>query len=162
MRFFKDLFNGASNGAINSTFGGQPNTGLSHIENLCSQLGWGIDERFGANGIGLNFKDPVVGIRQVVVSAGQSGALAALSVISAAQFSPSDLPDQLGNYLLIRNKTGVFHSWRLTESEGKVGFTNSYYALMKGLDASIFKVIIETLLKEVCEVDSGLRNKGLI
>jgi hypothetical protein len=163
MGFFTDLFAGAANGAVHTAVNGiQRNAGVRHIESLCSQLRWGIDERFGENGLALHFKDSVTGVRPVFVSVGAAGDVGLMSVFSIAEFDPSELPAHLGYYLLLRNKDSPFGTWKLTDSDGKVGFSASYTLLVGGLDATTFKTICESLCMEARELDTGLRSKGLI
>jgi len=157
-----DLFKGFANSLINSAKGKvQSNVGIRKIENLCNQLGWSIDGRMDDSGLVLNFSDPTVGTRQLLVTAGESGRMAFLSMACLVSIAPDDLPNELGYHLLMRNKAGVFHSWQLCENtNGRAGFIASYCALVDGLDPVMFKVICDTLLKEVHEVDNGLRSKG--
>ncbi len=42
------------------------------IEQLCRELGWSVDERVGDHGIVLHFRDPLVNIRKVLVTCGES------------------------------------------------------------------------------------------
>ena len=52
------------------------------IESCLAQLGWGIDGRIGASGIVLHFNDPGVGVRELLVTCGES--IAVLSLTSRA------------------------------------------------------------------------------
>lgn len=164
MSFLGDLFTGVAKGLVTSASGRmQSNAGIREVESLCNQAGLNIDERLDDNGLVLNFRDPLVGTRPLLITGGTTGKMAILSVASLASFAPCDLPADMGYYLLLRNKEGVFHSWQLSEnSSGEIGFIACYCALVEGLDSVMFKTICEALLKEVHEVDKGLRSKGYI
>jgi hypothetical protein len=164
MGLLGDFFTGVANGVLKSSPRTvQSNPGVRQVEAICAQNGWGIDERMGDDGIVLNFKDKVVGTRQLLVTVASSGNIALFSVFSAASFAPRDLPADLGYFLLLRNKELLFSSWKLTKNDNDtVGFSASYCALLNSLTATTFKVICETLLKEVYEVDLGLQSKGYI
>jgi hypothetical protein len=110
----------------------------------------------------LRVRVALYGIVLVMVTAGGKGHIAILSVFSAATYRPADLPPHLGDFLLLRNKEAMFAAWALTDLEGQVGFVASYTALVDGLDAGTFKLVCETLVKEVSAVDGGLRATGLL
>ncbi|VTR93422.1 unnamed protein product [Gemmata massiliana] len=161
MGFLSDFFTGGVSGATNSAARVGRSGGIRQIEHLCDQIGWGIDERLGDSGIGLDFKDPIVGTRRLLVTAGEK--IAILNLFSSAEFPARHVPIELALHLLQRNHEGIFHAWRMIGPEGgKVGFAAVYSALMEGLDPVTFKTICETLFKEVHAFDAKLRESGVI
>ncbi|OWK42098.1 hypothetical protein [Fimbriiglobus ruber] len=136
---------------------------LFHIESLCSQLGWGIDERLGDWGIVLHFKDSVVGIRKVNVVISKASGLVVFSVLSAGEISTRNAPGDLAYHLLARNGRGTLHSWHTYDTEfGKARLVASYSALIGGLNALTFSTICEALCHEVNALDLKLQQCGMI
>src|SRR5205085_1829100 len=77
------------------------------IERLCSDLGWGIDER-DAQSIRLHFNDPSIGIRKVGIYAGDAEVVIFLVSSMACMQSA---PPQMMEYLLERPMQIQFGSW---------------------------------------------------
>jgi hypothetical protein len=162
MGFISELFTSAANGAINSAVRGSQG-GARLIEALCSQNGWSIDERIGKNGIILNFKDPLFGIRPLLVTTSDNSDLVVLSSHSRAQFRPDSVPPQLAYYLLLQNKNASFHAWQVAENDnGTVGFSVLYSTMANALTAPIFKTICEKMCEEAINLDVKLRQAGMI
>ncbi len=158
---------------MRSLSGGTPSTppnpsssgsaGLRRVEACCAQLGWGIDERVGTTGLVLHFKDPVVNIRQILVTVGDGGQLGIVSAFSTADLAPRRLPADLGWHLLVRNAEAHFGAWQLRENDsGNASFACAYTVLVGGLDAPTFKFICESLCKEVHALDAKLQQAGLL
>jgi len=168
MGLFKDFLEGFANGVITTAANGVQSprahgSGNKRIEACCTQLGWGIDERVGKDGIILYFKDPLVNIRKLMIATGDSGQLAVLTVFSAAEMEPRNIPAEIMGHLLLRNKEALFPAWQVMDNgNGNATFAVTYCALVQGLDAGVFKVICETMCKEVHEFDAKLRQAGML
>jgi hypothetical protein len=168
MAFFADLVEGFTNGVIRTAANGVQSSlaggnGNKRIEACCEQLGWGIDERVGKDGIILYFKDPLVNIRKLMIAPSDSGQLAVLTVISAAEMPAGNVPVEVMAHLLARNKESLLAAWQLMENgNGNVTFAVTYCALVQALDGATFKVICETMCKEVHAFDAKLRQAGLL
>jgi hypothetical protein len=132
-----------------------------HIERLCQELGWSIDERNG-EGVVLYFNDPTFGVRKVLVTEGAKVML--ISTFSGAVVPASRLPVEIMGYLLTRNTQLAGAAWQasIMENGGSVKFALAYCALIAGLDATAFKVICETMVKEAHEFDVKMKAAGLL
>ena len=136
---------------------------MRRVEALSAELGWGIDERVGENGILLHFKDALIGIRRILVSTSPGGEIAVFNAFSEADLPPHRLPPDLASYLLIRNRDAMFVSWRMRETDGgNAAFDVRYTALVGGLDARYFRLICETLCQEGHALDAKFRQAGLL
>ena len=73
------------------------------------------------------------------------------------------MPDVVLAYLLKQNGSPLI-SWGMVvdDDEGRVGFLLNYFAIAAGLHESIFKVICETMVKEVYAFDEKMRKAGLL
>jgi hypothetical protein len=164
MGLFKDIVEGFTNGVVSAAADGRV-VGAGHgtqvIQTCCSQLGWGIDERVGSSGFVLHFKDPLVGIRKLLITVGESGRIIVLLVSSAGHFSPQQLSSEVLGYLLRRNSELVFGAWRLA-ADTTTTFDLTYGLLASGLDAAVFKALCESMCKEVYDFDAKLRQAGLL
>jgi hypothetical protein len=134
---------------------------LRHIEAMCHQLSWGVDEQ-SADAIVLHFNDPVLGIRKLIVRAADSGRVAVASALSAARLPARQLSLELMAYALNRNSKIVLPAWEMDVQGNTVTFAASYCILIDGLDANLWKYICEATIKEVIEFDSKLRASGLL
>ncbi len=167
MGLFQNLVDGFANGVVSAiadgrTFGSaQGARGTQVIEACCSQLGWDIDERIGSTGFALHFKDPLVGIRKLLITVGESGRIIMLLVSSAGQFSPQQLSPEMLGYLLRRTSELVFGAWRLAAGT-TVTFDLAYGLIASGLDAAVFKALCETMCKEAYDFDAKLRQAGVL
>jgi hypothetical protein len=167
MGLFKDLVEGVATGFLSATANGHTfsssHAGNSRelVETLCAQLGWKIDGREG-NTLLLSFTDPLVRIRQVVISCGDSGRLVGFGVYSAASLPPGQLPPEVPAYLLQRNTELSMPAWRMSANQGTVSFGLLYCALAQGLDAATLKVLCETMAKEVHDFDAKMHAAGLL
>jgi hypothetical protein len=76
MGLFQEVVKGFVNGFVagftDNGSASQAPRGLAAIEQLCRELGWSVDERVGDHGIVLHFRDPLVNIRKVLVTCGES------------------------------------------------------------------------------------------
>jgi hypothetical protein len=171
MGLFRDLVEGVATGLITASANGhafpsgQGHAGGSRelVESLCAQLGWSIDGRVGNDGIILNFKDPLIRIRQVVITCGESGRVVGFGVSSAASIAPGNLPPDVPAYLLRRNCGLSLAAWKMFANDrGSVSFGLSYCALTQGLDAATFRFACEAMAKEAHEFDAKLHASGLL
>ncbi|WP_020471549.1 hypothetical protein [Zavarzinella formosa] len=164
MGLFNDFLKRSGSMLVDSAFqglGSSRTNGDAKVCDLLAKLGWAIDERVN-NSIVLNFRDSVVGIRKVYVTVLED-AYALFSVASVADFTYRNMPEDFASYLLIRNSKSSFGCWQMSDSNRQCfSFTAMYTAILPGLEPAAFKVICENLCTEAREVDSGLREKGLI
>lgn len=132
-----------------------------HIERLCQELGWSIDERNG-EGVVLYFNDPTLGVRKVLVTEGAKVML--ISTFSGAAVPASRLPVEVMGYLLTRNTQLAAAAWQasITDNGGNVKFALAYCALIAGLDAAAFKIICEAMVQEAHEFDVKMKAVGLL
>lgn len=163
------LFNEVVKGFVNGFVAGvtdngsvsQSPRGLAAIERLCRELGWSVDERVGDHGIVLHFRDPLVNIRKVLVTGGES--VASISTFSAATLSSSQVPQEVLGYLLLRNNELTTAAWRVSASDdGNAVFALAYCALIGGMNAATFKYICETQVKEANAFDTKMQAAGLL
>lgn len=131
-----------------------------HIERLCQELGWSIND---CNGEGvLYFRDTTIGVRTVLVKRGLKFAL--ISTCSEAMLPASRLPAEVMGYLLTRNTQLAMAAWQASvmDNDGQVKFALSYCAFVPGLDAAAFKIICEAMVKEAHEFDVKMKAAGLL
>jgi len=161
MGLFKDLVEGFASGFATAARAGSPRVAgrPGAIEACCAQLGWGIDERVGSTGIILHFNDPIVNIRKVLITVGESGHIAVFSTFSPAQFR--QVPPEVMSYLLQRNSQ-IFQAWQMTANDnGTQSFAIAQGVFLQGMTAPIFKASCEMLVKEASDFDSKLRQAGV-
>lgn len=156
MGFFSNLFSGVVSAATR-------NAGVVHIEDLCAQLNWGIDERVGDSGIMLHFKDPVFGIRPVLIAVGTQGGLCMISSRSNAKIPAARIPGQLACYLLTENgKTGLF-AWSLSANDDGTGtFVLSCMTPVPALTPQMFQHLCTSMAAAAADFDAKLRQAGLL
>jgi hypothetical protein len=160
MGFFSDLFYGAANAAVNSAV---RNAGVRHIENLSAQLGWNIDGRAGDTGMVFHFKDPLFGIRQVLVTVGSKGEIGMISSQSNAQIPANSAPGKLAYYLLAENSKSGLYAWNMSENDnGTVTFSLACTTLVLALTADLFRHICASMATDVSNLDAKLRQAGVI
>lgn len=165
MGFFREVTEGFVNGFVSAGKNGPSHSSASGrdvIEACCAQLGWSIDERIQNNGMVLYFKDPIVSIRKLLITVGDAGSIAVMSVFSAAEIPAHQVSSEVLGYLLSRNTAMVCPAWQISANDGKIGFSVAYGTHVRGLDAPLFKVLCETMCKEVHEFDSKLRQAGIL
>jgi len=84
-------------------------------------------------------------------------------VFSAVEMEPRNISAEVMGHLLLRNKEAIFPAWQVMDNgNGNATFAVTYCALVQGLDAGVFKVICETMCKEVHEFDAKLRQAGML
>ena len=165
MGLFNDVVNGFVNGFVagvtdNGSAARSPR-GPAAIEQLCRELGWSVDERVGDHGIALHFRDPLVNVRKVLVTCGES--IASICTFSAANLSSNRVPEEVLGYLLIRNKELTTAAWQVSASDdGSALFALAYCALIGGMDAPTFKYICEMQAKEANAFDTKMKAAGLL
>jgi hypothetical protein len=169
MGWLEDIAKGFASGVISAVearqfpaLQGQRVQGTQQIESFCSQLGWRVDERVGDRGIVLHFKDTRANTRKVLVTASDAGSIAVLTVFSEAQLAPRRVPLEILGYLLKRNGEMTFPAWQLFANDGNVAFALTYGALVQGLNASTFAFLCETMCNEAFDLDSKLRQAGVL
>ena len=161
MRLLNDFVDGFVDGltAVAALSGNQ---GVRLIERWCAELGWEIDERIGSTGMILHFKDPLIRIRKLMITIGDSGKIAAFSVYSASQLPPRQVTGEIMAYLLHRNSQ-VFSAWQMTPNDdGTVTFAVANGFPLQGMNAGMFKAFCETLVKEAHDLDAKLQSSGLL
>ena len=101
MDLFKDILEGVARGFVSGVSEMSSFISASDaVETCCGQLGWTIDERLDANKVCLHFKDPLLGIRKVIVSAGCQETMVGFAVISAVALPAEQVPASVLGYLL--------------------------------------------------------------
>ena len=157
-----DLVEGFTSGVASAAaerFSG--NVAMSIVERCCNELGWEIDERRSAREISLNFNDPITTIRQVNVFVGERGMSTSFRAASIVRIPTKQIQLQILGYLLERN-VDPFIGWECITINGNVSFSVSYLAIAAGLNSDTFKLVCETLVKEVHEFDSRMSQAGLV
>jgi hypothetical protein len=163
MNRFWDFLGGVASGIVSPASEKTPvNPAGEVVETCCHELGWVINERPNANAMCLHFKDPLVRVRYVLVDFGDPGIYVAFKVFSAACVPQQQVPLNALGYLLKRNGQ-PFVGWEMCVGDtGSVGFALNYFALASGLRPEAFKLICETILKEVHEFDAKMDKAGLL
>ena len=163
MDLFKDIVEGVARGFISSVSEGSSFISASNaVETCCEQLGWTIDERLDANKVCLHFKDPLLGIRKVIVSAGCQETMVGFAVISAAALPPRQVPADVLGYLLERNSE-LPVAWQMfVKEDGNLGFALDYCTFAAGLQPDFFKMLCGTMVREVQEFDAKMHKAGLL
>src|SRR5262249_54398435 len=105
MGLFNDVVNGFVNGFVaGATSNGsvsQSRRGVVDVEQLCRELGWSVDERFGDKGVVLHFRDPVINVRKVLVVPDY---FTLIRTYSGAVVAGNALPKEVLGHLLSRNR----------------------------------------------------------
>jgi hypothetical protein len=168
MGLFKDVAEGFANGFLSATVdslrAGQPQsqsaTAPALAERFCQQLGWAVDERQGEV-ILLHFRDPVVGIRKVAITGGNM--MMTFRVWSTATMSARQVPAEIMGHLLVRNWELALSAWHLFDAgNGNAAFALASNMLVAGMDASVFKHVCETMVKEANAFDLKMKAAGLL
>jgi len=163
MNYFKDFVEGVAKGFV-SGVSERPDVPSSSavVEACCRELGWSIDERLAVDKIGLHFKDPLLGIRKVIVNAGCPEAMVAFTVFSAAALPPTQVPADVLGYLLERNSE-LLVAWQIfVKEDGNLAFAVDHYAFAAGLRSEFFKTLCGALVREVQEFDDRMHKAGLL
>jgi hypothetical protein len=163
MNGFWDFLEGVASGLVSAVSEGTPVSPAGEVvETCCEELGWAIDERPNAHEMCLHFKDPIVGIRKVLVCFGDREVFVGFTVFSAVCVPAQQVPLNALGYLLKRNGQ-PFVGWQMcVGNNGDVGFAVNYFALAAGLRPEVFKLICETLIQEVHEFDAKMDKAGLL
>ena len=158
MGMFWELAGSFADGFIKGVVHGQ--TTRHPAEPLCGQLGWSVDERDG-NVIRLHFRDPVCGVRKVIVRADDASRV---QFVVASAASMRTVPNPVSEYLLTRNMELPFGGWSLTRNgDGDALFALIFLCLSAdGLTAPQFKAICETLTGEARDFDAKMKGSGLL
>jgi hypothetical protein len=162
MNRFWDFLEGVASGFVSAVSEKTPaNPAGEVVETCCHELGWVINERPNAHAMCLHFNDPLVRVRYVLVDLGDHRTYVAFKVFSAVCVPPQQVPLNALGYLLKRNGQ-PFIGWEMCVGDtGDVGFALNYFALADGLRPAVFKLICETMLKEVHEFDAKMDKAGL-
>jgi hypothetical protein len=163
MKLFWDFLEGVASGFASTVAEKAPvNPAGEVVESCCRELGWVIDERPNAHEMCLHFKDPLISIRKVLVCFDDEGLFVAFTVYSAVCVPAKQVPLEAFGYLLKRNGES-FVRWEMCIGDGgEIGFALNYFALASGLRHATFKLICDTMLKEVHEFDARMDKAGLI
>jgi hypothetical protein len=112
--------------------------------------------------ISLHFKDPLTGIRKVLISHGDES-LVLLAAYSFAILSPNEAPHELGGHLLSRNSEMSLGAWQVSlNRNGELMFNVRYVACGGGLTAGLLKFICDGLIRETAEFDRRMAKAGLL
>ncbi len=170
MGLFQDVLEGFVTGFVSVTADhmrhgralGHSSHGTVQIERLCREVGWEVDER-EANAVILHFTDPVARIRKLSVSGGDTGKVALFSSCSSVVIPARQVQANVLAHLLVRNGEMTTGAWQANVmGSGGVGFVVKYFALVAGLDASIFKQIGEGLVREASDFDGKMHAADLM
>jgi len=163
MSLFKDFVEGVASGlASGVSERSHVSSSVNVVETCCQQLGWSIDERGDDDEFWLHFKDPLLGIRKVLIRIRSNGAIVSFTVFSAACMPPEEVPISVLGYLLERNGQS-FPAWETVDHDnGEISFAFYYYALAAGLDRTVFKLLCESMINEAYEFDLRLSKAGLL
>lgn len=157
MGLLNDFFNGFSDGlTVAAALSG--NQGVKLIERWCAELGWGIDRRIDSTSLILDFKDPLIGIRKLLITVAYSGKMAGFSVFSVVDLHVRQLSGKLMAYLLYRNSE-MLGAWHMKiNDDGTVSLCVAHNLVLQGMDAGLFRALTQELLKEANDLDTKLNN----
>jgi Putative bacterial sensory transduction regulator len=159
--FASGFMEGAAHRLVASVGTSSNGRSSGRIARLCAEIGWEVDEQEGGT-IRLHFKDPLVGLRKVVINNGDRG-LVNFIVMSHAVNKATDVPDQVAGHLLVRNWELLIGTWEATvDEDGDALFCVAYTALGAGLDAEALKYICETMVNEALQFDRKMQAAGLL
>ena len=163
MSFLKELIGGVASDVLSAVSERLSFTSATKlIETCCHELGLTIKERPGAGSIALHLNDPVTGVRVVLVSIVEGGALVSFAATSAVTMPANEIPGSILGYLLERNSHSIV-AWRVSISDdGSAIFGANYRALTPGLNPGVFRMICQALLQEASEFDDRMRKAGLL
>ena len=151
MSLFKEFVEGVTSGIVSAA--SESSSSSDVVETCCQGLGWSVDERLGAEDVRLHFKDPLIGIRKVVVLGGDQDGAVTFCVGSAVDLPLQEVPVVALAYLLERNRE-PFVRWQMNRGgDGKVSFALCYSVPAPGLNPSMFKTVCETMVQEAHEFD---------
>lgn len=149
MGFFEGLVEGFVRGV----------NGHGRIERLCSELGWGIDERNGDK-ITLDFNCPVVGTRPIFIRGGDEP-LVLFAAYSLTIFDSRSVPDMAMSFALWQSGESPMGKWQISLSDdNQAFFILTYNALGAGLDAAALKYICSKMGKTASDFDAKMKREG--
>ena len=127
------------------------------VEDCCRQLGWSIDERIDAREVRLHFKDPVIGIRRVIVTVSEDDRAMSITTFSSAGcIRARQLPGAVLAYLVERNSKMIV-SWQMfLRIDGQAMLALNYYTHASGMNPAVFRNTCETMVQEAQAVDAKL------
>ena len=132
------------------------------IETCCQQLGWSIHSRSNDGRICLQFGDPIVQARAVMVSIVERGAYVSFMAVSTVTIPAKEIPAAVLGYMLERN-VQPFVAWQVTiGDDGSALFALNYRVPTPGLHPQVFKVLCEMLTAEAFAFDSRMHKAGLL
>jgi hypothetical protein len=148
-------------GLFNRLVGASSNQGVQLIERWCAELGWRIDDRIGSDGIILDFNDPLIGIRKLLITVADGGSIAQFSVFSAANLNVRQLTGKLMAYLLCHNRE-IFGAWQMKiNDDNTITLAVASALFVSGMSANEFKATCNLLVKEANDLDTKLNNSEL-
>lgn len=130
------------------------------IDRLCSELGWGIDERKGKM-LGLAFNCPVMGKRMIYIANGDEP-LVLFAAYSSAVFDSRRVPDIPTNFALVQNEDAKMAKWEVTLVNDELYFRLTYTALGDGLTAAAVKFICNDMLGTAADFDAKMKQEGYL
>jgi hypothetical protein len=134
----------------------------SAIETCCQQLGWSIHSRTNDGRMCLQFNDPLIGTRAVMVSIVDRGAYVSFMAISPVTMPAKEIPASILGYMLERN-VQPFVLWQLAVgNNGSALFTLNYRVPTPGLHPEVFKRLCQTMTAEALAFDSRMQRAGLL
>jgi hypothetical protein len=143
-------------GFFNRLVGG--NEGVQLIEQWCKELGWGIDDRIGSDGIILDFKDPLIRIRKLLITVSDSGKMASFMAFSAANLNVRQLSGKLMAYLLCHNSE-ILGAWQMKiKDDGDITLSVSHHLILGGMNAGMFGATCKQLVTEANDLDTKLNS----
>jgi len=157
MGLLNDFVNGFADGLTVAT-ALSVNQGIRLIERWCAELGWGIDDRIGSDGIVLDFKDPLIRIRKLLITVSDSGKMASFTAFSAADLNVRQLTGKLMAYLLCHNSE-ILGAWQMKiKDDGDISLCVAHQLVLGGMNAGMFGATCQQLVKEANDLDTKLNN----
>jgi hypothetical protein len=132
------------------------------MDRLSHANGWTPDAREG-NTIAHVFKeDARTPKRIVMITHDPHKEFATFGCYCRAVFNGRSMTRPQLALFLARNWESPLGKWHITLTDGQVRAAVHYVALVKGLDAVLFKTICVALLQEVAFVEEALHNEGML
>jgi hypothetical protein len=163
MSFLDDLFGGVASGVMAAVSGRSTTSAAgSAIETCCKHLGLSIHERTRDGGACLQFSDPLVRMRAVMVSIVEGGAYVSFMAMSTVNMPTNRIPAEVMGYMLERNSE-PFVAWEIvTGDDGSALFMLNYRVPTPGLSPEVFRRLCQTMTAEALAFDSCMDKAGLL
>ncbi len=163
MSLLNDLFDGVASDIMSAVSDRwSTNAANSAIENCCQQLRLSVHSRSNDGRICLQFEDPIVQARAVMVSIVDRGAYVSFMAMSSVTIPAKEIPAPVLGYMLERN-VRPFVAWHVAiGDDGSALFALNYRVPTPGLHPQIFKVLCQVLTTEASAFDSRMQKAGLL